>query len=133
MSYLVLYLLTFAIFLAVDYVGLSYLIRPVFERGIGHLLLDDLRILPAFTFYAFFIFGVIWFVGAPALTQERTLLWVFVHAALLGAMAYGTYEFTNLATLKDWTWNMVIVDLSWGTVLTGASCVGSVALVRAFS
>ena len=36
-------------------------------------------------------------------------------------MAYGTYEFTNLATLKDWTWRMVATDLVWGTLLTGTS------------
>ena len=45
--------------------------------------------------------------------------WVFLQAALLGAFAYGTYEFTNFATLKAWTWQMVAVDLSWGALLTG--------------
>ncbi len=126
-----LYLLTFVLFLAIDYVGLSYLIRPVFEREIGHLLLDDLRILPAFFFYAFFIFGVIWFVGAPALSDGKSLLWVFGHAAFLGAMAYGTYEFTSLAVMKDWTWRMIVVDLIWGTVLTGVAMTAGVAVIRA--
>lgn len=127
-----LYLLTFAVFLAIDYVGLSYLIRPVFERDIGHLLLDDLRIVPAFFFYAFYIFCVIWFVGAPALSEGKSLLWVFGSAALLGAMAYGTYEFTSLAVMKDWTWSMVAIDLVWGTVLTGLAMTVGVVIVRAF-
>ena len=36
----ILYISTFAVFLGLDYVGLSYLIKPVFEEEIGHLLLD---------------------------------------------------------------------------------------------
>lgn len=131
MSLVWVYLLTFALFFVIDYFGLTYLIRPAFEREIGHLLLDDLRVGPAFLFYAFFLFCVIWFVSAPALGGGKPLLWVFGNAALLGAMAYGTYEFTNLATLKDWTWSMVAIDLSWGTALTGVSATVAVATARA--
>lgn len=130
MSLLGLYLLTFAIFLTLDYIGLSYLIRPIFERDIGHLLADDLRVVPAFFFYAFFIFCVIWFVSGPAVADGKSLLWVFGNAALLGAMAYGTYEFTSLAVMKDWTWSMVVTDLAWGTALTGISATAALALIR---
>lgn len=133
MTLLWLYLLTFVIFLGLDYLGLSYIIRPVFERDIGHLLLDDLRIVPAFFFYAFYIFCVIWFVGAPAMSGDKSLLWVFGSAALLGAMGYGTYEFTSLAVMKDWTWTMVVTDLVWGTLLTGVSATVGVAVVRGFA
>ena len=43
--------------------------------------------------------------------------------ALLGLVAYGTYEATNYATLRGWSWQMVAVDVTWGTVLT-AACAG---------
>ncbi len=121
MSLLILYCVTFIIFLGLDYVGLTYLIRPIFERDASHLLADDLRLLPAFLFYAFYIGCVIYFVSAPALAAGWPLLKLATSAALLGAMAYGTYEFTNLATLKGWSWSMLIVDLAWGTVLTATS------------
>jgi len=130
MMFMWLYVLTFVIFLAIDFLGLNYLIRPIFEREIGHMLSDELRLLPALVFYAFFIFGVLWFVSLPAFAGDRSLLWVFGNAALLGAIAYGTYEFTNFATLKDWSRTMVVVDLSWGTLLTGVSAASGVALVR---
>ena len=49
---------------------------------------------------------------------------------LIGAMGYGTYEFTNLATLKDWTWAMVARDFTWGSVPTDGGD-GGVAITRA--
>lgn len=132
MTFLSLYLIGFILFLGIDYLGLSYIVKPAFEQEVGHLLLDDLRLLPAFAFYAFFVLGVTWFVSYPGIEQGKSLLWVFASAAFIGAMAYGTYEFTNLATLKGWTWKMVATDLTWGTVLTGTSATLSVAIVRTF-
>lgn len=121
MSLLALYLLTLIIFLGLDYLGLTYLIRPIFERDAAHLLADTLRLAPALLFYAFFIACVTYFVTAPALSKDWPISQTFLSAALLGAMAYGTYEFTNLATLKGWTWSMVLIDFIWGTALTAVS------------
>jgi len=131
MSFVVVYLVTFVLFLAVDYVGLSYLIKPLFVRDIGPLMLDEFRVLPAFLFYAFLIFVVMWFVGWPALSEGRSLAWVFGSAALIGAASYGTYEFTNYAILRDWTPTLVAVDVTWGTVVTGATAAAGVAITRA--
>lgn len=132
MTIAILYLVTFAVFLAVDYVGLSYIVKPTFEKDIKPLLLDSPRIGPAFAFYAFYIACLLWFVSWPALQENRSLLWVFGSAALLGAMGYGTYEFTNLATLRDWTWRMVMTDLTWGTLLTGTTATLGIAATRWF-
>lgn len=130
MTIAILYVVTFAVFLGLDYLGLSYLIKPTFEKDIKSLLLESPRMGPAVVFYAFYIFCVLWFVSWPAIQQERTLLWVFGTGALIGAMGYGTYEFTNLATLKDWTWRMVATDFTWGTLLTGTSATIGVAVAR---
>jgi uncharacterized membrane protein len=133
MSFLIAYLATFILFLAVDFVGLSYMIKPLFTRHIGDLMLEDFRVVPAFLFYAFLIFVVMWFVGWPALTESKSLLWVFGSAALIGAASYGTYEFTNYAILKDWSPTMVMVDMVWGTTVTGATAAAGVAIARAFA
>ncbi|MFN3207744.1 MAG: DUF2177 family protein [Roseovarius sp.] len=130
MTIAVLYIVTFAVFLGLDYLGLSYLIKPTFEKDIGGLLLDSPRLGPAVVFYAFYVACVLWFVSWPAIQQGHGLLWVFGTAALIGALGYGTYEFTNLATLKDWTWRMVATDFTWGTLLTGTSATIGVAVAR---
>lgn len=130
MTLAVLYLATFIVFLAFDFIGLKFILKPIFERYIPSLLLQRPRFGPAIVFYAFYIAGVLWFVSWPAVAADHSLLQVFWPAALLGAMAYGTYEFTNWATLKDWTGHMVITDLVWGTLLTGVSAALGVALLR---
>ena len=56
---------------------------------------------------------------------------VLLPAAVIGAMAYGTYEFTSYAIMKDWHWQMVMTDTIWGTVLTGLSAWAGVAITRA--
>ena len=40
--------------------------------------------------------------------------------AFLGLIAYATYDLTNLATLKDWSLKVTLVDIAWGTVMTAA-------------
>lgn len=133
MTIVILYVSSFAVFLALDYVALTNLIKPTFEKDIGQLLLDSPRLGPAVIFYAFYVGVMIWFVSWPAMQGGKSLLWVFGSGALIGAMAYGTYEFTNLATLKDWTWRMVATDFTWGTFLTGVSATAGVAIARAFA
>lgn len=130
MTLAILYFVTLAVFLGLDYLGLSYMVKPVFERHIPSLLLDSPRLGPAVVFYAFYVGCVLWFVSWPALMGDRSLLWVLGTAALLGAMAYGTYEFTNLATLKGWSWQMVALDLTWGAALTGVSATVGVVVAR---
>ncbi|PTX55970.1 putative membrane protein [Litoreibacter ponti] len=126
----ILYISTFAVFLALDYLGLSYLIKPTFERFIPDLILDSPRLGPALMFYSFYIVGVLWFVSMPAMTGDKSLLWVFGTAAFLGALGYGTYEFTNLSVMKDWNWTMTLTDFFWGIALTGTAATAGVAITR---
>ena len=130
MTLVILYATTFVIFLGLDFVGLTTIVKPVFDRYIGDLLLENFRLLPALAFYAFYVAVLLWFVSWPALTQEKSLLWVLGNAALIGALGYGTYEFTNLAVMKGWTWEMLLTDLTWGTVLTAISATGGVYITR---
>ncbi len=130
MSVVILYVATFVVFLGLDFLGLGVVVKPVFTRNIGHLMLEDFRLLPAFAFYAFFVAVLLWFVSVPALAQDHSLWWVLGNAILLGAVAYGTYEFTSLAIMKDWTWGMVATDLTWGTALTAVSAVAGVWITR---
>lgn len=129
MQILLLYLSTAVVFFVVDVIGLRMLIRPVFVRHVEPLLLDSYRLGPAAVFYLFYVGGIVWFVSLPAL-REGTPWQAFVNGALLGALAYGTYEFTNYATLRGWHWQMVATDLAWGAFLTGLAAMAGVAVAR---
>ncbi|WP_375691103.1 DUF2177 family protein [Pseudooceanicola sp. LIPI14-2-Ac024] len=132
MQLAILYLSTAAIFLVLDAIMLRGVIKPVFEDHIGPLLAQDLRIGPAAVFYLFYVGGLVWFVSLPALRTGATMQ-AFWSGALLGAIAYGTYEFTNYATLRDWHPKMVALDLAWGTILTGTAAMLGVWIASRFS
>lgn len=129
MQTIILYAATLAIFLALDVIGISRIIRPVFEAHVGHLLAEPFRLGPAAAFYAAYIGGVLYFVSLPALARDQPMA-ALLNGALIGLMCYGTYEFTNLATLRDWSWQQVAIDTAWGGVLTGFSAWAGVVIAR---
>lgn len=124
---MILYLTTLVVFLVIDVIGITILIRPVFERHVGDLLADPFRLLPAILFYMGYIAGVVYFVSAPAERLGQAAL----NGALLGILCYATYEFTNYATLRDWSPQQVIIDTLWGGALTGLSAWAGLAITRA--
>jgi uncharacterized membrane protein len=132
MTVLILYVSTAAIFLALDALMLGFVMRPLFERHIGSMMLDDIRMVPAVLFYLAYVAGLVWLVSWPALTEGRPRD-ALVAGAVIGAMAYGTYEFTSYAIMKDWHPSMVAVDLAWGTVLTAVAAWAGVTVTRALT
>ena len=132
MTHVLLYIVTAIVFLALDVVMLKKVMYPLFSSNIGPMMLEDLRMGPAAVFYLFYVVGVVWFVSIPAL-NVGSIAQAFFAGAVLGALAYGTYEFTNFATLKGWTAQMVMVDVIWGAVLTGTSAAVGVAATKHFT
>ena len=47
-----------------------------------------------------------------------------INGAVLGFVAYATYDLTNQATLKVWSLHLTLIDLAWGTTLTSVSALG---------
>jgi uncharacterized membrane protein len=127
MQILSLYFFTATIFLVLDAVMLTLHMQPLFQKHIGPMMLDEIRLLPAAMFYAAYVAGLIYLVSLPALKTGSA---VVIPAAIIGAMAYGTYEFTSYAIMKNWHPTMVMTDVSWGTVLTAFSAWGGVAITR---
>ena len=130
MNIVFLYLATALIFFVVDVIGLKLFIKPVFEQHVGHLFAEDFRLGAAGLFYLGYVAGIVWFVSLPAMRADDPSA-ALIGGILLGLMAYGTYEFTNYATLKDWTLQQVVLDTIWGAALTGVAAWGGVSMLRA--
>lgn len=131
MTALVLYLATALVFLVLDALMLNLVLAPMFRAQLGETMLASPRFGPAVVFYLFYIAGVLWLVSLPAL-RDGVPVQALINGAILGAVAYGTYEFTNFATLRGWSWQMVITDVIWGAVLTGVSAWAGVMAARAW-
>jgi uncharacterized membrane protein len=120
MQVLIAYGLTIVGFLAIDGVWLATMTAAFYKPRLGGLLLDKPDLVPALVFYLVYCAGVVGLAVRPALQSGEWIdaLW---RGALLGLVAYGTYDLTNQATLKGWSLELTIVDMIWGTVLTGAA------------
>ncbi len=128
---MILYVITAVIFLALDAIMLSLVMKPLFTRHLGDTMRESPFLAPAGLFYLAYVAGLVFLVSMPALRDAapgRALL----HGAVIGAMAYGTYEFTSMAIMKQWSWSMVATDTIWGTALTGFSAWAGVFLVLRF-
>lgn len=111
-----------ALFFAVDFIWLGFVAIGFYRSEIGHLLLDKPNMVAAGAFYLFYVVGIVGFAVLPAL-NANSWVWALVAGVALGLLAYGTYDFTNLATLKDWSWKVTVVDLIWGGAITGGAAV----------
>jgi len=130
MQIAILYVSTALVFLVLDAIMLTFVMKPLFQSHIGALMLDGFRAGPAAVFYAAYVAGLLYLVSWDAVKQGSP---VVIPAAVIGAMAYGTYEFTSFAILKDWHWSMVAVDVTWGTVLTAVAAWAGVSITRALT
>ncbi len=122
MNYAASYIAALIFFLAVDLVWIKSVMREIFERNVGALLLEEPRLAAAVGFYVLYVAGILYFAVTPALTSE-TWHAAALNGSLLGFLAFGTYEATNLATLKGWKVEMLIVDVAWGMSLTSLTAI----------
>ena len=62
---------------------------------------------------------------------QMFLLTITNPAAVLGLVAYGTYDLTNLATLKVWSLRVTMIDMAWGSFVTAVSSAAACAVMLA--
>ena len=120
MQFLKVYALTLVIFFLVDIVWLGVISKKIYKEYLGHLMAPNVNWAAALVFYFLFIAGLVFFVIMPAI-EKGDLMYAITVGAFFGLITYGTYDLTNLATLKDWPLNITIIDLIWGTFLNAAT------------
>lgn len=108
------YLTTGLAMLVIDAVWLTLMADALYRPQIGHLMREQFLLGPAVAFYLLYLFGVLVLAQWPAATRREAAWRGFV----FGLCAYGTYDLTNQATLKDWPVIVTIIDLAWGSTLT---------------
>ena len=127
--YAVAYLATGIAFAAIDSVWLKTMATRLYQPEIGELLADRFRLGPAIVFYLLYILGIMIFAVGPALRSGDWKV-ALVNGAMLGFIAYMTYDLTNYATLKVWSLKVTIFDMIWGTVLTGLAAASGAAITN---
>ncbi|ANC52719.1 MAG: putative membrane protein [Brevundimonas sp.] len=112
--------LTFA---AIDFVWLTTMTNRLYKPVIGPIMADKPDMKAAVAFYLISIAGTVFLAITPAL-KEGNWTRAAINGAVLGFVAYATYDLTNQATLAVWQTKLTIIDLIWGTTLTMLSATG---------
>jgi uncharacterized membrane protein len=128
---LIAYLAAALVMGGLDFVWLRLTSGPIYHRALGETLADQPNMAAAIAFYLIYLAGVTIFAVWPGLESGdwRTALW---RGALFGFFAYAAYDLTNLATLKVWSLKVSMLDMAWGTILTGAAASAGAAAALAF-
>lgn len=111
-----LYGIAFVVFFVVDLIWLGLVAKDLYNKEIGSLLKPDVNWAAAIIFYLLFILGLVIFVINPSV-EAGSLSKVMMLGAFFGLVTYATYDLTNLATMRDFTLKITLIDLTWGTFL----------------
>ncbi len=116
--FLKLFLVSLPIFVAIDFAWIGIVAKNFYLEQLGKF---TPKLVPGLLAYIALTTGIILFVLPKV--QGRGVFDVFIWGAVFGLIAYGVYDLTNLATLKNWTINMTVVDMLWGGLITGVMSV----------
>ena len=110
--------------LVLDAAWLSFAAKRLYRPLLGDILADGFRLAPAALFYFLYVAGVVALAATPGLAAGKWTV-ALARGLTLGLIAYGTYDLTNQATLRQWSAVVTLADMCWGIVLTGAAATGA--------
>ncbi len=120
LKYLVAIVATGIVFMLMDLGWISQMLPRLYRPDIGPLLADKPNVAPAAAFYLIYMAGVTVLAIAPGLAAGSWAKTAGL-AALMGLVAYSTYDLTNQATLRLWSLRVSLWDMAWGVFATTVS------------
>jgi uncharacterized membrane protein len=119
-KYAIPYLTAFVVLVALDMLWLRVIAIDWYRDGMGPLLAEQPRLVAAALFYGLYPVGVVIFGVQPDHPEQGVM-----HAAMMGALfgffSYATYDLTNLAVIRNWPLGLSVIDLAWGTAVSGVT------------
>ncbi len=107
-----------------DYIWLAKIAKTFYlEKLSSHIIVTNGALVPYLPAVPIVYIIAILSIWVFVLSSATTLLQATFYGALLGFFMYAFYDFTNLATLKDYPWSLAMVDTVWGTILIGTTTV----------
>lgn len=132
MTHMIAYVTALIAFGVLDAIWLWTMSGRIYRPVLGDILLGDLRMAPALVFYFLYPAGLTFFAIAPAL-KSGDWLTAALYAAFFAIVAYGTYDLTNYATLRNWNLEITIIDLAYGAAVSAISALAGFVAARALS
>lgn len=129
-TYAIAWFATAIAFVVIDGIWLSQAGSRLYRPLLGEIMSPTLNVGAAVAFYLIYVSGIVFFAVSPALAKE-SLGVALLNGAVLGFVAYATYDLTNQATLSGWNIKVTLIDMAWGTFVTAlGSAAGYYAAAR---
>ena len=114
------FLVTLAVFLGLDAAWLWLVAMELFQSQLGTILRPEPLLGAAIAFYLIYSLGIVVLAVRPALAARAPAI-AAGRGAMLGLVAYATFDLTNLAVIRGWTLQLAVVDMAWGIAATAAA------------
>lgn len=105
-----------------DALWLGVVAKDFYREQMGAQMVEQVRWLPAAIFYFAYPAALVALALFPA---GQPMAQQILRAALVGLVAYGVYDLTNLSTLRHWPLKLALVDTAWGTFASTAAGAGA--------
>jgi len=122
------FFLTLLVFLGIDLVWLGLVAKNFYNKQLAAFPRTS-NLPVAFLSYLLIALGLVILV-LPKSAGNTTH--AFLYGALFGLITYGVYDLVNLATLADWSVQVTVVDMLWGTFVCGATSFVTTLLLARF-
>jgi uncharacterized membrane protein len=130
-TYAAAYGATLLVFVAADMIWLGATASRIYRPVLGDIAAPDVRLVPAVIFYVLYPAGLVIFAVAGGL-KSGSALSTISYGALFGFFTYATYDLSNYATLRNWTLQLTMIDVAWGTVLGAIAALAGYLLASNF-
>ena len=125
------YLIILAVSLLVDMFWHVFVAPKLFREQIGHLMGNKVKTYAGLIFYFINAAAILLFVINTAV-EKNNIMSTLLYGGFLVFSMYSTYNFTNLALLKNWPIKLTIMDLVWGTFAAATTSVISIKIIQYF-
>lgn len=133
-----LYLIIFSLFILIDIPMILYINGSMYKNlfakiNNGPMTSNIYTMIAGLLVYLILAFGIYYFILSPNMNDNINYMDIFIKGAILGFVVYGVYDLTNLLSINNFTLKEGIVDIIWGTSLSGTISVLSIFLLNQFS
>jgi uncharacterized membrane protein len=114
LPYIVAWIVSALAFLGIDAIWLTTMTPRLYKPLIGELMRPSPDMGAAGAFYVIYVSAIVFFAVAPGL-EKASMAKALLNGAILGFVAYATYDLSNQATLRIWDLRLTLADMAWGT------------------
>ena len=108
-----LYLVILVTLLTIDFIWIGYITKQAWSELIETVQKTPLSVRLDWAFLTYLVMAL----GIYGLVLRSDEFTIYQRAFILGLVMYGVFDGTNRALFNDWTLNMSMMDVAWGTVL----------------